>query len=183
MCKYDIIVKKEGYAVKKNTLKIFVCLAIATLLFTACSTPQNIPENTKPSDKVSQTPSHRPNDADDKGEVKYEDEYTLSEILEIKTNWNKEYVFPCDISHVQIEEENDTNLVMSLKTQQITYNDALVFYENYTLDKKHRNVTNTKESCLITFEEEYVSRTIMVVQNAEDVMITITYSMDNVNKR
>ena len=119
----------------------------------------------------------------DKGVVEYEKKYTMDELLEIKTSWNIKYVFPTDFDKVEIIKKDDTNLKMCLSTEKCTYEEARTFYKTYTLGKQKMNTTDTGESYFVSFEEEYVNRTIMVVKNANNIVITVTYSMDNVNKR
>lgn len=164
--------------------KIFSFFLIFVIILTlvACSNKEENPTN-------SETPSTNSTEATlpsettpDNGKVEYEKEYTMKEILEIKTNWNAKYAFPCDADKVVIESETDTTIKMSLTTRNSSFEETISFYDKYTANKEKKNKTLTSETCLFTFEEDYVARTVMIVKNKDNVVITIEYSMDIVNK-
>jgi hypothetical protein len=119
----------------------------------------------------------------DAGIIEIEKEYTLNEILQIKTNWNKEYAFPCDIEKVQITNNDEQNITMSLTTDKCTYSDAVSFYNKYTKNKEQLNSTSTQDTFFVSFVDCQVSRTISVVKDTQNIIITITYSLENTNKR
>lgn len=164
--------------------KIFSLLLIFILVFSlvACNntnTQDNNGANTSSTTENTEAFETVP----DKGKVEYEKEYTMKEILEIKTNWNAEYAFPCDVDKVTITKETDTEIKMSLETNNITLKEAVSFYDKYTANKDNKTKTTTAETCLFSFEEDYIARTIMIAEIKDKIVITIEYSMDDVNKR
>ena len=168
----------------KKILSLFlVLLTICSLV--ACTNKDGNTDTSVPDTEqsVTTTPTEPFETTPDNGKVEYEKTYTMKEVLEIKTNWQSQYAFPCDTDKVEIEEETDTKLKMSLKTSGVTYEKSVEFYDKYTANKENKNKTTTLESCFYSFEEEYVTRTIMIVKNKDNVKITIEYSMENVNKR
>ena len=162
--------------------KFLVLLLVFILIFcslTACKSNEGHINETN--SKPSQTLPFE--DVKDNGDVEFEKEYTIDEILKIKTNWNKEYVFLKDIDNVVVEKKDDKNIKMSLTTNTHTFKEATEFYQKYTENKENKNYTKTPESYFVSFIEEYVSRTILVVENKDNIYIEINYSLDDVNKR
>lgn len=166
----------------KKILALFLSLLMIISLVACGNSDENNP-STSPNTEQSTKPTEPFETAPDNGEVEYEKTYTMAEILEIKTNWQAQYAFPCDTDKVTIEEETDTRIKMSLTTSGVSYEKAVEFYDKYTANKENKNKTTTLESCFISFEEEYVTRTVMIVKNKDNVAITIEYSTENVNKR
>lgn len=160
--------------------KIIIFSLILCLLFSVVGCSKTPIENTT---QPETTPTEPFETVEDKGKVNIEKEYTMEEILDIKTNWNKEYVFPCEVDKVKIEKQDKTNITMSLLATEKTFQQLIDFYNKYTANKNNKNSTKTNETYFISFEEDYVSRTIMLVKNKDNTRITITYSMDNVNRR
>ena len=165
--------------------KIVVILLIALMLVSLVACSKDATDTKTPTEDIFATdlPEVTIPTVPDNGKVEIEKKYTMQEMMEIKTSWNIEYVFPCDFENVKITKSDDTNLKMALTTDDVTYAEACSFYKQYTIGKQKMNSTNTGESYFISFEEEYVSRTIMIVNNGDNVAITVNYSMDNVNRR
>jgi hypothetical protein len=166
----------------KKIISILLSVVIA-LLFVACNSDKQNTETTVPDVTQGTENTIVPETVPDNGEVEYEKEYTIKEMLEIKTSWNIQYVFPADFDKVKTVKEDNTNLKMSLVTSEISYENACDFYKKYVFGKDKLNSTDTGESLFISFEEDFVCRTITVVNNGDNVAITINYTMDNVNKR
>ncbi len=167
----------------KKILSLFLVLLMICSLVACTNKDENTDTSTPDTEQSTPAPTEPFETTPDNGEVEYEKNYTMKEVLEIKTNWQSQYAFPCDTDKVEFEEETDTKLKMSLKTSSITYEKTVEFYDKYTANKENKNKTTTLESCFYSFEEEYVTRTIMIVKNKDNVKITIEYSMENVNKR
>ena len=168
----------------KKILSLFLILLMVCSLVACADKNNNTDVSVSDTEQsTTTTPTEPFETTPDNGKVEYEKTYTMKEILEIKTNWQPQYAFPCDTDKVEIEEETDTKLKMSLKTSAITYDKAIEFYNKYTANKENKNKMTTLESCFYSFEEEYVARTIMIVKNKDNIKITIEYSMENVNKR
>ena len=72
---------------------------------------------------------------------------------------------------------------MTLAVTEKTYDEVIKFYDKYTATKQNRNSTKTAESYFISFDEDYTTRTIMMVKNTNNTFVTVTYSLDNANKR
>lgn len=163
----------------KKIFAILLTLVLVLCSLTACKNNEDVPSSTE-STPTQTLPFE---DVKDNGDVEFEKEYTIDEILKIKTNWNKEYVFLKDVDSVSVEKKDDRNLKMSLTTNNQTFKEATEFYQKYTENKENKNFTKTPESYFVSFIEEYVSRTILVVENRDSIYIEINYSLDDVNKR
>ena len=166
-------------------MKKIAILSMVIIIFLSCVACSNNQQNkTQMSTQIpTENTEPEPTTVPDNGSIEYEKTYTMEEMLEIKTSWNIKYVFPTDFDNVKIDKKDETNLKMSLTTSKVNYVEAREFYKTYTIGKQKLNATDTGESFFVSFEEDYVSRTIMVVDNGDNVVITVTYSMDNVNKR
>lgn len=160
--------------------KLFLILISFCLFFSCLTACGN--KDTNDNTTNTTTPVLPFEEVKDEGDVEFEKEYTIDEILEIKTNWNKEYVFLKDFDDVIIEKTDSKNIKMSLTTKNQTFDEAVAFYQKYTANKD-RNSTKTPESYFVSFVDEYVARTILVVKNQNDIYIEINYSLDDVNKR
>lgn len=160
--------------------KIILLLLTLTLLFSLCACTDKNTES-KVEDTVSTTEPFEL--VEDNGKVEIQKEYTMDELLKIKTNWNKEYVFPCETDKVKITKKDDHNITMTLAVTERTYKEVINFYDKYTATKQNRNSTKTDETYFISFDEDYTTRTIMMVKNTDNTFVTVTYSLDNANKR
>ena len=160
--------------------KIFLLLLSLIFIFSLCACSGDKAE-TQTSDTTSVTEPFET--VEDNGKVEIQKEYTMEELLKIKTNWNKEYVFPCEVDKVKITKKDNQNIVMTLAVTEKTYDEVVKFYDKYTATKQNRNSTKTAESYFISFDEDYTTRTIMMVKNTNNTFVTVTYSLDNANKR
>lgn len=119
----------------------------------------------------------------DNGSIDIKKEYTIDEVLKIKTNWNPQYSFPCESDSVEILNKTDTEITYFLSTDKISFNDTINFYNKYTKNKQYLNTTSTRNSFFFSFQEDFVSRTISIADNGNSISITIVYSLENTNKR